>query len=235
MLDEDFWKRYFKAYDLLNSAIPYQELLNDISASVKVSLGKKILDAGSGTGNLSIKLRQEGAEVRSVDFSREGVTLHKAKDSQASALVHDLTQRLPFQDDCFDGIVSNNVIYTISQAKRKFIFDEFCRVLKPGGTIVVADVKKEFRPLSVFIDHIKKSLKANGFFSTLLEFFKYFSVLVKVLYYNHLIKKENDSGDYDFLEKDGHKKLLLGSGFSIIGETKISYAKQSYIDVGKKI
>lgn len=30
MLDTKFWEKYFKAYDVLNVLIPYQELKNEV-------------------------------------------------------------------------------------------------------------------------------------------------------------------------------------------------------------
>jgi len=61
MLDTKFWRKYFKSYDILNKAIPYQELLRDIVEAVSVKNGDRIFDAGSGTGNLSILLKAKGA------------------------------------------------------------------------------------------------------------------------------------------------------------------------------
>jgi len=50
MLDEKFWQKYFRSYDILNKAIPYQELLRDIVEATSVKDGDRIFDAGSGTG-----------------------------------------------------------------------------------------------------------------------------------------------------------------------------------------
>ena len=80
MLDSNFWKKYFKTYDLLNRAIPYQEVLSDIYQEAKPKKGQVVLDAGSGTGNLSLIMSQSGARVIGLDFSQAGIELHQKKD-----------------------------------------------------------------------------------------------------------------------------------------------------------
>ena len=58
MLDSNFWKRYFKVYDVLNLLIPYQELLNTICDELEIRPEERILEAGCGTGNLALKVEE---------------------------------------------------------------------------------------------------------------------------------------------------------------------------------
>ncbi len=234
MLDTEFWKHYFQTYDVLNSAIPYRELLNDLVEQLDINKGEKIFDAGSGTGNLSLKIKEENAKAIALDYSEEGVKIHKEKDSTAEIRLGDITKKLPYPDKCFDKIVSNNVIYTINVKERKKVFDEFFRVLKPGGKIVVADIKRGFKPKVIFFDHIKKSFKKNGFSMTFIDAMKYASTVIKMFYYNSLIKKEHKEGSYSFLDNGEHERLLKNSGFEVRNGTKMVYSGQSYLDIGYK-
>jgi len=43
MLGNNFWKRYFKVYDVLNLAIPYQELLKEIVRETIISPQPKFI------------------------------------------------------------------------------------------------------------------------------------------------------------------------------------------------
>jgi len=234
MLKQSFWKKYFQTYDILNSAIPYRELLEKIVQSAEVKNGDLIFDAGSGTGNLAIKLKECGASVVGFDFSEEGIKIHKSKDAEAEAIAGNLLERLPFSDNYFDKIVSNNVIYTLDPAKRKNIFKEFYRIIKPGGTIVLSNIGENFSPFKIFVDHLKKSLKINGLIKTIGDLFKYFVAMIKLFYFNYLIKKENSSGFYGFMKKGEQSRLLGNAGFRIIRPTQSVYSGQSYLDVGKK-
>lgn len=235
MLDQKFWKKYFKTYDVLNSAIPYQELLDDIIQSAEIKKGDLVFDAGSGTGNLSVKLKKIGAKPISLDFSEEGLGLHKKKDQNAETILQSLTEKLPFEDNYFNKIVTNNVIYTIDKKYRKNVFDEFYRVLKPGGIIVVANIHKDFKPLIIFTDHLKKSMKRFGIFKTLGDLLVLGISTIKIFYYNYLIKKENQSGGYDFVKENDQKELLIQSQFNNISKNKLVYSGQSYLNKGVKI
>ncbi|MFP4617191.1 MAG: class I SAM-dependent methyltransferase, partial [Candidatus Paceibacterota bacterium] len=79
-LDKKFWAEYFEVYDVLNELIPYQELMQDIIDALDVKKGELIIDAGSGTGNLSMRMEDVGARVVAVDFSEEGQRIHKKKN-----------------------------------------------------------------------------------------------------------------------------------------------------------
>lgn len=230
MLSENFWKKYFKAYDVLNSSIPYQELLNDIIVAAEIKRSDMILDAGSGTGNLAIKLEKKCAKVIGFDFSKAGIKIHHRKNPAAEVIEGDLTIKLPFRNNFFDKIVSNNVIYTIDKTKREFIFREFYRILKPGGKIVIANIHRGFKPWAIFIDHLKKTNKNFGLYRAVKDLLVYNFLIIKIFYYNWLIKKENKHGDYDFLMKNEQADLLQSANLKLSNETKITYSGQSYLN-----
>lgn len=230
MLDSNFWRKYFRSYDILNKAIPYQELLEDIIAAAKIKDEERVFDAGSGTGNLSILLKAKGAKVVSFDFSKEGLELHRRKDPSAETIQGDLTKPLPFADGAFDIIVSNNVIYTLDKKMRPDIFKEFYRVLKPGGRIIIANVHQGFAPIKIFTAHLRRSFAELGALATLKDLIRLGAVVIKMFCYNSVIKRENKSGSYDFMTETEQQDLLRGAGFSQISDNKITYAGQSYLN-----
>ena len=61
---EKYWNSFEKDY-----LTPY----------IKESEGKKTLDAGAGTGRLSLKLLKAGADVTALDLSPEMLTILKRK------------------------------------------------------------------------------------------------------------------------------------------------------------
>ena len=159
MLKKSFWKNYFDVYDYLNLLIPYQDLLRQIVAEANIRPGDYVLDAGSGTGNLSVLLNNQRAIITAIDYSEDGHRLHVSKKTGANIIKTDLTDRLPFPDNYFDRICSNNTIYTIASEKRLQIFKEFLRVLKPGGVIVVSNVIQKFDPFKIYFDHLDQDIK----------------------------------------------------------------------------
>lgn len=236
MLDANFWKKYFREYDLLNKLEPYDNLLNQLCEAGKPEKGKIILDAGTGTGNLARKISERGAEVIGVDFSKEGLEIYKKKIPNSENLIWDLTKTpLPFPDSRFDAIVSNNTIYALPTESRPPLFKDFYRILKPGGKIAIANVHKGFKPLKIYLEHLKWSFKNKGWIKTFFEIIQLAIPTLKIFYYNYLIKKENRNSKYSFVESGEQKKLLESSGFKNISSDKYVYANQGILNFGEKV
>jgi len=233
-MDQQFWEKYFLTYDLLNEVIPYQKLMNDLIRVLEVEKGDLIFDAGSGTGNLSILLKEYGANPTGYDFSKKAIKIHLMKDQNAEVYYGDLTNKLLFPDSYFDKVVSNNVIYSIDRRIRLSIFKEIYRVLKINGKFVIANVHTGFNPLMIFKDHIKHSLKINGIKKTAINLITKSNAIWKLFYYSYLIIRKDKIGKYAFVEKNEQRYLLTQAGFRNIADTISTYAKQSYIDVGIK-
>lgn len=234
MLTTEFWKKYFEVYDLLNILEPYQDVLEKMIEKASVKYGDKILDAGSGTGNLAIKLEHLGASVIALDSSIEGLEIHKRKVPNAQIIHGDLTQPLPFSNDFFDKICSNNTIYTLPKETHKFVFKEFFRILKPGGVIVVSNPRVGFSPMAIYLDHLKYSFKNNGFFKTLFLMTELLLPTVKIFYYNVLIKSENKTGSYTFFNFEEQAKILKSSGFVEVSRDLSCYAGQAIMNSAVK-
>lgn len=62
-LTPQFWKEYFKYYDYLNYLPTYQELLDKILKELDPKEGEIILDAGVGTGNLAVLIKEKGSKA----------------------------------------------------------------------------------------------------------------------------------------------------------------------------
>lgn len=234
MLDSKFWKQYFEVYDILNEVIPYQELMQDITEALEVKKGDKILDAGSGTGNLAVILEKKGAKVVGIDFSPEGVARHKKKIPNAEVYVRDITEPLPFEDESFDKVVSNNVLYSISRNKRSEVVKEFYRVLKPKGRVVVSNITINFKPISIYKDHLQKDIRNKGLLKTLYRMVKFIIPTAKMFFYNRKIIKENSFGAYNFFEANEQEKIIEKTGFKIFITDKKVYAYQGDLVAGEK-
>lgn len=234
MLDTRFWKKYFQVYDTLNALIPYQELLQSFVDALGPVLGLKILDAGAGTGNLSVLLDRAGAQVTGLDFSPDALLIFKKKLPHVTAITHDLTKSLPFADDTFDAIVSNNVIYTLPLESRPAIFREFFRVLKKGGKVVVGNPVQGFKPIVIYLDHVRKSVARKGFLSTIADVFLLILPTLKIFYYNFVIRREDKNGVYSFVEVGKTILFLENAGFQSVTRQLTVYSGQGELCSAKK-
>lgn len=94
----------------------------------------RILDAGCGTGGMLMYLRRFGSVV-GVDVAEDAIALCRRRD--LSQIARASVERLPFGNESFHLIVSFDVIYHRAVVNDRLALDEFHRVLKPGGLLVV--------------------------------------------------------------------------------------------------
>ena len=98
--------------------------------------GRRVLDAGCGSGIYAGLLADRGARVSAIDESA-GMVEHARRrlaGRDVDLRVADLRQPLPFEDGSFDGIVSALVLHYMRDWGTALA--EFRRVLRPGGWLL---------------------------------------------------------------------------------------------------
>jgi SAM-dependent methyltransferase len=106
----------------------------DLSGEVA---GRRVLDAGCGSGPLTAALRDQGATVSAFDLSPAMVDLAGERlGDDADLLVADLAKALPYDDHTFDLVVSSLALHYLEDWIAPLT--EFRRVLRPGGRLVVS-------------------------------------------------------------------------------------------------
>lgn len=103
---------------------------------------KRVLDVGAGTGFLTLLLAELGYSVKSIDLS-EGMQA----DAKRKAIESNLTDRIEFDiadaektgedDESFDAVVNRHLLWTLPHPKEAV--DEWLRVVRPGGKVIVID------------------------------------------------------------------------------------------------
>ncbi|MFJ9898440.1 class I SAM-dependent methyltransferase [Streptomyces sp. NPDC091280] len=99
--------------------------------------GRRILDAGCGSGSLSAALRDRGALVSGFDASAGMVQLARQRLGDGADLrVTELGSPLPYPDDTFDDAVASLVLHYLEDWGPALA--ELRRVLKPGGRLIAS-------------------------------------------------------------------------------------------------
>lgn len=99
--------------------------------------GRRILDAGCGSGPLSAALSDGGAVVTGLDSSAAMIDLARQRlGDDADLHVADLGAPLPFADAEFDDVVASLVLHYLEDWSGPL--SELRRVLKPGGRLLVS-------------------------------------------------------------------------------------------------
>ncbi len=233
------WGKYFKAYDVLREFIPYQQVLDRIVTLLELDdADLKCLDLGSGTGNMSLAVKETGVNVISVENSDGGIAIHRQKDAEAKIHNVDLDQEetdfLPFADHSIDRISANHVVNYIKN--RQTLYEELKRVLRPDGIIVASILNEGFSPLKVLLGHMtleyKEFRKTRGIFSSLKGVYANFNRmnprLTVVGAANKVIVDGAAGGSYALLNEKQIRQEWEAAGFDVIS-IEPHYAGQDYI------
>ncbi len=225
-LSDRFWEHYFEDYDLLNKLIPYQQLLLMFGKALSKIKGT-VLDIGSGTGNFESELSKSNKNIRfvSLDSSESGIRRHKEKLPSAVTILHDIRYPLPFPENQFEAIISNNTLYLLNNNERVRIISEIKRILKPGGLVIISNLVTGFTPLKVYLDHAKKQVEGKGYLFTLVELLKFLAPTIRIIISNKNIKSLEKS-NAEFFSPLEQENLLRNAGFAILG-SKLVYSGQA--------
>jgi ubiquinone/menaquinone biosynthesis C-methylase UbiE len=117
-----------------------------------VAPGDSVLDLGAGTGTLAIWLKQRcpQATVTGLDADPEVLARARRKASDARCeidFVEGFSTELPFANGSFDVVLSSLFFHHLMPDVKRSTLDEVQRVLKPGGSLHVADWGKPGDPL----------------------------------------------------------------------------------------
>lgn len=114
--------------------------------------GDRVLDAGSGAGvPVATRLVEAGLAVTALDVSANQLRLARRLVPNAGVTQADLVE-LPFQDHSFRAVISFYAVIHVPRDRHGRAFDEFRRVLEPGGFALLclgaSDIPENFDPES---------------------------------------------------------------------------------------
>ncbi|MER6949251.1 methyltransferase domain-containing protein [Nonomuraea sp. NPDC000554] len=120
--------------------------------------GRRILDAGCGSGPLFAALRDRGAVVTGIDASAGMLELARRRlGADADLRVADLAGPLLFPDGAFDDVIASLVLHYLEDWGPTLA--ELRRVLTPGGRLIVSVE----HPFAIYLMHRLAGEKTNYF------------------------------------------------------------------------
>jgi trans-aconitate methyltransferase len=117
-------------YDRAGAFVP--KLGADLIELLAPQAGERVLDLGSGTGDLTAQIAERGASVLGVDASSEMVREAERKHPALKFSLMD-GQELAFQRE-FDAVFSNAALHWMPRADA--VAEGVTRALRPGGRFV---------------------------------------------------------------------------------------------------
>lgn len=140
--DQNPWERIYsnpEKYDYYELTQPHEAILQVVHYFKSRSL-KTVLDLGSGFGRNTLPLIGSGFEVTAVDLSEIAVTklANRLKEDGLDARVLQADfRKLPFESECFDAVLSVQVINHGYEDDVRRAITEITRVLRPSGSIFI--------------------------------------------------------------------------------------------------
>jgi len=102
--------------------------------------GLEALDVGCGTGFLSFELAARGHRVTGIDFAPAMLAEARRKaEGQGAAVRFEQgdAEHLRLDSHSFDLVISRHLLWTLAHPEAAI--DEWIRVLRPGGRLIVVD------------------------------------------------------------------------------------------------
>jgi ubiquinone/menaquinone biosynthesis C-methylase UbiE len=206
------WETYALSYDQVLPRLDfYREVVERHSRAFSEMAQASILDLGAGTGNVTVRLLQQGHRVTAVDISRAMLDrllgkLDTSTEAEVSVVRHDAADLAQWSNASFDGV--NILLALFDMANPAAALAEAMRVLRPGGRLVVTEPRRSF-DLSSLLSHAERCLREQGTHESLQEH------CARVSRVN---RKIDPSARRERLYVEDIRERLEHSGFSITGE-----------------
>ena len=133
------------AYDfLIGATMPEQKIKQSLIDIAYLTDGATVLDFGCGTATLTIMAKEHRPAINIIGIDIVKSILNKAtekiKEKKLDIKLKDYDgERLPFNDNCFDRIISCLVFHHLDTPVKQRILSELFRVTKSNGQLFIAD------------------------------------------------------------------------------------------------
>ena len=139
--EHDVWSRCAKGY--LDGFGPLtSEAIAPLLDAIQLTVGARVLDVGTGTGQVAAAIAQRGGNPVGIDFS-EAMLKEARRRQPGIAFQLASAETLPFANEEFDAVVGNFVLHHSGDPAT--LLKEAFRVLRVGGKMaftVWADLTK---------------------------------------------------------------------------------------------
>jgi ubiquinone/menaquinone biosynthesis C-methylase UbiE len=237
-----YWRTGFKSrlYDRLTPE-SYLESMRKVIALLPDKQGQKIWDAGCGTGLLLLFLENAvrqgmiyyGSDLLSAGLSQARIRARELRVSDRVVCVQsDITVAPVFKENSLDIVVAHFSIYTIHKNdKQKQVLKNMCRVLKPGGLLIVCCPSENYDAGKIIEESCELLRARKGLLQTAIKriFFYPFTKWMGL----NFIQKQLQSSQWTAYTREELAEELQCAGFDI-GYSETIYAGGAYLMCGYK-
>lgn len=132
------------AYDLMSRLLGIGAVHQTLIAHADLTDGDRVLEIGSGTGNLTLRAKRSrpGIDVVGIDPDPLALARARRKLNGETGIRFDqgYAQTLPYADQAFDRVLSSLMLHHLDSDGTAAALAEAFRVLRPGGRLHIVDV-----------------------------------------------------------------------------------------------
>jgi len=159
---EGFFNRIANGYEKHISFLPgYRQTISHIDKLIGAS--DVLVDVGTGTGSLSFKMASKTTKIIAVDISDRMLKMAKKRASKYNTRNIEFKKaeirNIPVNDSSADIIVSNLTLHHLKNKEKLVAVQEFYRILKPNGKLIVGDLMKTAKGSLEFIKKLFQNYK----------------------------------------------------------------------------
>jgi len=135
------------AYDLVSRLLGIGAVHQRLIAHADLGDGDRVLEIGSGTGNLTLRAKRSRPGIDAVGVDPDPLALARARrklrGEAGIRFDQGYAQTLPYPDGAFDRVLSSLMLHHLDSDGTAAALAEAFRVLRPGGRLHIVDVDAE--------------------------------------------------------------------------------------------
>ncbi len=122
----------------------YDRVLDWVIQEANIKKNSTVLELGSGTGNLTLKIK-ECKKIVCVDVSAEmeSVATSKTGHLEKEFIKNDILEVFESDLGIFDAVISTYTIHHLTEIEKHELFSEIWRILSPSGVAIFGDLMVE--------------------------------------------------------------------------------------------
>ncbi|MBI4675794.1 MAG: class I SAM-dependent methyltransferase [Chloroflexi bacterium] len=158
------WAKYYDVTVQLLTLGQSKKLRAWTIDAANIRAGETILDVGCGTGELTLLAKRAAGtngRIYGIDASPEMIEFAREKAAREKLDVEfrlEPIEHLTFADNSMDVVLSSLMMHHLPGDLKRAGLQEIYRVLKPGGRVVIVDLKRA----ASRVEHIMSHFMAHG-------------------------------------------------------------------------